>query len=76
MGIQVYRGSHRVPWWVEAETDSDMITIASTSKNRFVGTEWERDLLCEKITQKLREGGYFGKIAFHCWPLAWAELRN
>jgi hypothetical protein len=72
----ITKGFTRRPWWVEAETEHDMITIASTSKDPFIGTEWERDLLCEKITEKLRLGGYAGPIEFHCWPLAWAELRN
>lgn len=73
--MQVYKGFHRHPWWVEAETADDMITIASTSKNPFIGSELEKNLLCYKITEKLRLGGYAGPIQFHCWPLAWAELR-
>lgn len=73
--MHIFKGFHRHPWWVEAETEHGMITIASTSKNPFVGTEWEKDLLCEKIQEKLRLSGYAGPLKFHVWPLAWAELR-
>jgi len=72
----ITKGFHRHPWWIEAETEHDMITISSTSKDPFVGTDWEKDLLCEKIVENLRAGGYFGPIDFHVWPVAWAELRN
>ena len=71
--MQIFKGFTRTPWWIEAETADDMITIASTSKDVFVGTEFERDILCEKITEKLRLSGYAGPIEFHCWPLAWAR---
>lgn len=73
--MQIYKGFHRRPFWIEAETEHDMITISSTSKDPFIGTEWEKDLLLEKVTEKLRLGGYAGPLEFHVWPLAWAELR-
>ncbi|MCE3234538.1 MAG: hypothetical protein K0Q50_718 [Vampirovibrio sp.] len=71
----ITKGFTRHPWWVEAETEDDMITISSTSKAPFIGTEWEKDLLLEKVTEKLRLGGYVGPLSFHVWPLAWGELR-
>ena len=71
----ITKGFTRRPYWIEAETEDHMITISSTSKNPFIGTEWERDLMLEKVTEKLRLSGYAGPLKYHCWPLAWAELR-